>query len=288
MSCVKSPWLCLHRVYPQRGRAWPPLRKRLARERVHVASHKGLLGSLWACEGEAAPGGEEGSWQTIGFCLDIHTLWRRATAAKITFSRKRVLCVECLEAGPSQRPFSRSLRGGGRAQRPKGLLAKDKPFILIYTHFCVVSRGSNNHTQQRVSPLRGVSQGGAFVVSVPHAARGRLPLAGHKGLLDVIRKEAWSFYRRISGVRLCWELEESKGPKCWGPFGVGDRRAPRVRQAHLGMERPGSGQIGPPRNRSLGRAHRNARGMSPLFGVSVLHRATWNTTRTLHTGAPRS
>jgi hypothetical protein len=31
--------------------------------------------------------------------------------------------------------------------------------------------------------------------------------------LDVIRKEAWSFYRTISGVRLCWELEEPKGPK---------------------------------------------------------------------------
>ena len=29
----------------------------------------------------------------------------------------------------------------------------------------------------------------------------------------VIRKEAWSFYRIISGVRLCWELEEPKGPK---------------------------------------------------------------------------
>ena len=30
---------------------------------------------------------------------------------------------------------------------------------------------------------------------------------------DVIRKEAWSFYRTISGVRLCWELEEPEGPK---------------------------------------------------------------------------
>ena len=31
--------------------------------------------------------------------------------------------------------------------------------------------------------------------------------------LDVIRKEACSFYRTISGVRLCWDLEEPKGPK---------------------------------------------------------------------------
>ena len=30
---------------------------------------------------------------------------------------------------------------------------------------------------------------------------------------DVIRKEAWCFYRTISGVRLCWELEEPKGSK---------------------------------------------------------------------------
>ena len=36
------------------------------------------------------------------------------------------------------------------------------------------------------------------------------------GGLDVIRKEAWPFYRTISGVRLCWELEEPKGPKGLG------------------------------------------------------------------------
>jgi len=33
------------------------------------------------------------------------------------------------------------------------------------------------------------------------------------GGLDVIRKEAWPFYRTISGVCLCWELEEPNGPK---------------------------------------------------------------------------
>ena len=27
---------------------------------------------------------------------------------------------------------------------------------------------------------------------------------------DVIRKGPWSFYRTISGVRLCWELEQPK------------------------------------------------------------------------------
>ena len=39
------------------------------------------------------------------------------------------------------------------------------------------------------------------------------PASGHSldctGRLDVIRKEAWSFYRTITGVRLC---EEPKGP----------------------------------------------------------------------------
>jgi hypothetical protein len=34
-----------------------------------------------------------------------------------------------------------------------------------------------------------------------------------QGGLDVIRKEAWPSYRTSSGVRLCWELEEPKGPK---------------------------------------------------------------------------
>ena len=29
----------------------------------------------------------------------------------------------------------------------------------------------------------------------------------------MIRKEAWTFYRTISGIRLCWVLEEPKGPK---------------------------------------------------------------------------
>ena len=38
----------------------------------------------------------------------------------------------------------------------------------------------------------------------------------HEGL-DVIRKEAWPFCRRSSGVRLCWEPEGPKGPK--GPKG---------------------------------------------------------------------
>ena len=30
---------------------------------------------------------------------------------------------------------------------------------------------------------------------------------------NVIRKEAWPVYRTISGVRLFWELEGSKGPQ---------------------------------------------------------------------------
>ena len=33
------------------------------------------------------------------------------------------------------------------------------------------------------------------------------------GGLDVIRNEAWPFYRKKSGVRLGWELEEPQGPK---------------------------------------------------------------------------
>jgi len=42
---------------------------------------------------------------------------------------------------------------------------------------------------------------------------------------DVIRKEAWPFYRTISGVRLCWELEEPKGPKGRKASSVEPRRS---------------------------------------------------------------
>ena len=47
----------------------------------------------------------------------------------------------------------------------------------------------------------------------PLAGSATIPCAGGP---DVIRKEAWPFYRTISGVRLCWELEEPKGPKGCG------------------------------------------------------------------------
>ena len=52
----------------------------------------------------------------------------------------------------------------------------------------------------------------------PSHARCGYPLAGASAILctggpGVIRMEAWPFYRTISGVRLCWELEEPKGPK---------------------------------------------------------------------------
>jgi len=53
----------------------------------------------------------------------------------------------------------------------------------------------------------------------PVMKKGKAGMHGHYAKLqnappgDVIRKEARSFYRAISGVRLCWELEEPKGPK---------------------------------------------------------------------------
>ena len=37
---------------------------------------------------------------------------------------------------------------------------------------------------------------------------------------DVLRKEAWSFYRTSSGVCLYWEVEVPKGPK--GPKDLND------------------------------------------------------------------
>ena len=40
------------------------------------------------------------------------------------------------------------------------------------------------------------------------------------GVPDAIRKKAWPFYRTGSGVRLYWELEESKGPEGVRGFGL--------------------------------------------------------------------
>ena len=37
--------------------------------------------------------------------------------------------------------------------------------------------------------------------------------------MEVLGGEVVSFYRTSSGVRLCWELEEPKGPK--GPYARG-------------------------------------------------------------------
>ena len=40
-----------------------------------------------------------------------------------------------------------------------------------------------------------------------------LPRSSAPWGLNVVPKEAWLFCRTSSGVRLCWELEEPKGPK---------------------------------------------------------------------------
>ena len=65
-----------------------------------------------------------------------------------------------------------------------------------------------------------------------------------QGGVDVIRKEAWSLYRTISGVRLCWELEEPKGPRdCGAGFG-GRHRIVRVQEAAW-PERRGENVVGP-------------------------------------------
>ena len=50
---------------------------------------------------------------------------------------------------------------------------------------------------------------------------------------DVIRKEAWPFYRTISDVRLCWELEEPKGPKGGGGRGRKARRGVAFRSFRI-------------------------------------------------------
>ena len=52
---------------------------------------------------------------------------------------------------------------------------------------------------------------------VPEVSDGRFCRDPLYGGLDLIRMEAWPFYRTLSGVRLCWELEEPKGPNGWAP-----------------------------------------------------------------------
>ena len=47
-------------------------------------------------------------------------------------------------------------------------------------------------------------------------ATGRRGARCSTGGPDVIRKEAWSFYKIISGARLCWELEEPRRPEGTG------------------------------------------------------------------------
>ena len=62
---------------------------------------------------------------------------------------------------------------------------------------------------------------------------------------DVIRKEARSFYRIISGVRLCWELEEPKGPKRSGlRVGLACSAALQRQPRAVSMSR-GESSIGP-------------------------------------------
>ena len=51
-----------------------------------------------------------------------------------------------------------------------------------------------------------------FVIIIRRCSVGRVSCRS-SDLPGVIRQEAWPFYRTISGVRLCWELEEPKGPK---------------------------------------------------------------------------
>ena len=51
-----------------------------------------------------------------------------------------------------------------------------------------------------------------MTIGSSRAASRRYPILCTGGL-DVIREEAWPSYRTRSGVRLCWELEEPKGPK---------------------------------------------------------------------------
>ena len=84
-----------------------------------------------------------------------------------------------------------------------------------------------------------------------HAQRG-YPFASSAAILctgglDVIRKEAWPLCRTSSGVRLCWELEEPKGPKVDVPSlrytSVNIRAKPRPGPPNQTETEPGNGAV---------------------------------------------
>ena len=54
---------------------------------------------------------------------------------------------------------------------------------------------------------------GWFTLSPDEPSRWRFRQRSGGTLTDVIQREAWPFYNTSSGVRLCWELEEAKGPE---------------------------------------------------------------------------
>jgi len=66
----------------------------------------------------------------------------------------------------------------------------------------------DHHRTLGIGPRLGPTRGHFLMSEVGVLQLGAIGVIG-----DVIRKEAWSFYRKISGVSLCWELEEPKGPK---------------------------------------------------------------------------
>ena len=76
-------------------------------------------------------------------------------------------------------------------------------FSRLARSWCVwdMSLFGLTHTRLRINPLAS------------SAAKLWQDSCDPKGGLDVIRKEAWPFYRTIFGDRLYWVLEEPKGPK---------------------------------------------------------------------------
>ena len=62
------------------------------------------------------------------------------------------------------------------------------------------------------SLYRGDAQGGACLSRPAYQCSNPAP-ARSRTQRPCFRKQAWPFYRTISGVRLCWELEEPTGPE---------------------------------------------------------------------------
>ena len=132
-------------------------------------------------------------------------------------------CVAQQQAGRFQKTGLGARRGGAAARSFEGRETQRPSFMRPFLSKEPLIGGGSRFGEtggdgmKSSPPPQKYPEMSVCVRDEPHGpnsyARLRVPFILCTGGPDVIRKEAWSFYRTISGVRLYWELEETKGPK---------------------------------------------------------------------------